>query len=645
MNGEYSNAENGGQDAKKRKRRALWAFGAFVGAVALLGVALVVWRVASVSEGEPTSPSSTQARLTALEDALASARTERARIDALATKREGEARRLRSEFRRAFFRLDADERAALVEEMKDGGLSPESSERPEAATAFAKQREWLEVERERAALRKLSERFDAEIARAESERARCARRLESEETLGAAVEELDAEGGSVEAVAVADRLRALTEDAASDAERPLDAISPEEILAFEEAQETAFETLVGADGAENSEAGEENAVAQSGGKGKEGKDGKRGENGGNEENGEKKATRETAGIPALPTFDPGAVPGDAPVAKRLFESQGKKIVDAANREIQNALDAGATDVAFAATNDAAAELVELAETLGKDRVKEFKKFQEKARKASWRPTLDALRESTQGLFESNAGWPETFAVLEEAAALAPLAQIAKEDEAFERNLNDLQDLARYYESTDADAGGAVRRRLDALLGKTPDAEASESPEAEARSFFFDVGDDDEGWSGGRIVALGPIFGFLGALGLGTPLAIGALLFYLLTRGGRRDGRRWKVGDYERRFPVGDVGRFPAPPSTARPWANDGSLNGKNWQTIGLVFLIGLITAGPVVAALAAFIAALICAGRFGTALGALGIFAFLILAFVVIALATALAIVVSIFAF
>ena len=209
MNGEYSNAENGGQDAKKRKRRALWALWAFVGAVALLGVAAIVWRVASVSEGEPTSPSSTRARLTALEDALA-------------TKREGEARRLRSEFRRVFFRLDADERAALVEEMKDGGLSPESSERPEAAKAFAKQSEWLEVERERAALRKLSERFDAEIARAESERARCARRLESEETLGVAVAELDAESGALEAVAVAARLRALTEDAASDADRPLD---------------------------------------------------------------------------------------------------------------------------------------------------------------------------------------------------------------------------------------------------------------------------------------------------------------------------------------------------------------------------------------------------------------------------------------
>ena len=41
MNGEYSNAENGGQDAKKKKRRALWAFGAFVGAVALLIVELL----------------------------------------------------------------------------------------------------------------------------------------------------------------------------------------------------------------------------------------------------------------------------------------------------------------------------------------------------------------------------------------------------------------------------------------------------------------------------------------------------------------------------------------------------------------------------------------------------------------------------
>ncbi len=628
MNGEYSNAENGGQDAKKRKRRALWAFGAFVGAVALLGVAAIVWRVASVSESEPTSPISTQARLTALEDALESARTERARIDALATKRESEARRLRSEFRRVFFRFDADERAALVEEMKDGALSPESSERPEAATAFAKQREWLEVERERAALRKLSERFDAEIARAESERARCARRLESEETLGAAVEELNAEGGSVEAVAVADRLRALTEDAASDADRPLDAISPEEILAFEEAQETAFETLVGADGAENSGIGEEKTVAKK------------------TEETEEKTTRETAGIPALPTFDPEAVPDDAPVAKRLFESQGKKIVDAANREIQNALDAGATDVAFAATNDAAAELVELAETLGKDRVEELKKFQEKARRASWRPTLDALRESTQGLAESNAGWPETFALLEEAAALAPLAQIAEEDEAFERNLNDLQDLARYYESTDKDAGGAVRRRLDALLGKAEEAEKKAEAAEKKISNAFDELFDGASRDGDPVeLVVGPIFGLLGALTLGTPLGVGILLFFLLTRNGRRGGKRWSRGDYERRFPVGDGGRFPFPTPETRPLPNDGALSGRNWQMIGLVFVIGLITAGPVVAALAAFIAALVCAGRFGTALGALGIFAFLAFALVFIALATALAIVASIFVF
>ena len=628
MNGEYSNAENGGQDAKKRKRRALWAFGAFVGAVALLGVAAIVWRVASVSESEPTSPSSTRARLTALEDALESARSERARIDALATKRESEARRLRSEFRRVFFRFDADERAALVEEMKDGALSPESSKRPEAATAFAKQREWLEVERERAALRKLSERFDAEIARAESERARCARRLESEETLGAAVAELDAENASVEAVAVADRLRALTEDAASDADRPLDAISPEEILAFEEAQETAFETLVGADGAENSGIGEEKTVAKK------------------TEETEEKTTRETAGIPALPTFDPEAVPDDAPVAKRLFESQGKKIVDAANREIQNALDAGATDVAFAATNDAAAELVELAETLGKDRVEELKKFQEKARRASWRPTLDALRESTQGLAESNAGWPETFALLEEAAALAPLAQIAEVDEAFERNLNDLQDLARYYESTDKDAGGAVRRRLDALLGKAEEAEkkaeAAEKKIANAFDELFDGASRD----GDPVeLVVGPIFGLLGALTLGTPLGVGLLLFFLLTRNGRRGGKRWIRGDYERRFPGGDGGRFPFPTPETRPLPNDGALSGRNWQIIGLVFVIGLVTAGPVVAALAAFIAALVCAGCFGTALGALGIFAFLAFALVFIALATALAIVASIFVF
>ncbi|MBR4104812.1 MAG: hypothetical protein IKK39_12230 [Thermoguttaceae bacterium] len=640
MNGEYSNAENGGQDAKKRKRRALWALWAFVGAVALLGVAAVVWRVASVAENEATSPSSTQVRLTALEDALESARTERARIDALATKRESEARRLRSEFRRVFFRFDADERAALVDEMKNGALSPKSSARPEAATAFAKQREWLEVERERAALRKLSERFDAEIARAESERARCARRLESEETLGAAVAELDAENGSVEAVAVADRLRALTEDAASDADRPLESISPEEILALEETNESAFAALVGAAGAENSEAGEEHAVAQRGEKGKGEKDGGKGENG------EKNATRETAGIPALPTFDPEAVPDDAPVAKRLFESQGKKIVDAANREIQNALDAGATDVAFAATNDAAAELVELAETLGKDRVEEFKKFQEKARRASWRPTLDALRESTQGLAESNAGWPETFALLEEAAALAPLAQIVEEDEAFERNLNDLQDLARYYESTDKDAGGAVRRRLDALLGKAEEAEKKAEAAEKKISNAFDELFDGASRDGDPVeLVVGPIFGLLGALTLGTPLGVGILLFFLLTRNGRRGGKRWSRGDYERRFPVGDGGRFPFPTPETRPLPNDGALSGRNWQIIGLVFVIGLVTAGPVVAALAAFIAALVCAGRFGTALGALGIFAFLAFALVFIALATALAIVASIFVF
>ena len=642
MNGEYSNAANGGQDAKKRKKRALWALWAFVGAVALLGVAAVVWRVANVSEGEPTSSSSTRARLTALEDALTSARSERTRIDALATKRESEARRLRSEFRRAFFRLDADERAALVAEMKSDVLSPESSKRPEAATAFAKQREWLEVERERAALRKLSERFDAEIARAESERARWARRLESEETLGAAVEELNAEGGSVEAVAVADRLRALTEDAASDADRPLESISPEEILAFEEAQETAFEALVGGDktgeNSENSETSEENAVAENGEKGKD--EGKK-------QDGKRSATRETAGIPALPTFDPEAVPDDAPVAKRLFESQGKKIVDAANREIQIALDAGAVDVAFAATNDAAAELVELAETLGKDRVKEFKKFQEKARKASRRPTLDALRESTQGLAESNAGWPETFALLEEAAAFAPLAQIAEEDEAFERNLTDLQDLARYYESTDKDAGGAVRRRLDALLGKAEETEKKTEAAEKKISNAFDELFDGAPLDGGSVeFRLGPIFGLLGALTLGTPLGVGLLLFFLLTRNGRRGGKRWSRGDYERRFPVGDGGgRFPFPTPESRPIPNGGGLSGKDWQIIGLVFVVGLITAGPLVAASAAFIAALVCARRFGTALGALGIFAFLAFALVFIALATALAIVVSIFAF
>lgn len=617
MNDEYSNAKNDGQDAKKGKRRALWAL---VGAVALLGVAFVAWRVATVSDVEPSPPNATRARLTALEEALESARSERGRIDALATKRESEARRLRLEFRRVFFRLDADERAALVEEMKNGALSPESSERPEAATAFAKQSEWLEVERERAALRKLSERFDAEIARAESERARWARRLESEETLGAAVAELDAENGSVEAVAVADRLRALTEDAASDAERPLDAISPEEILAFEEAKESAFETLVGGDGAKNSGIGEEKTVAKK------------------DEATEGKATRETAGIPELPNFDPEKLADDAPVAKRLFESQGAKIVEAANREIQNALEAGAVDVAFAATNDVAAELVELAETLGKDRLEEFKAFQETARKASWRPTLDALRGATKELAGSNAGWPETFALLEEAAALAPLAQIAEVDEAFAQNLTDLQDLARYYESTDSDAGAAVRRRLDALLGKAEDAEKkAETAEGKISSAL------DKLFSGDGVsieLVVWPIFGFLGALALGAPLGIGVLIFWLLTR---RGGKRWNRGDYERRSPDGSGGRFPA--SESRPLANGGVLTGRNWQIIGLVFVVGLITAGPLVAALAAFVAALVCAGRFGTALGALGIFAFLAFASLLIALATALAIFVSIFAF
>ena len=624
MNGEYSNAENGGQDAKKRKRRALWTL---AGTVALLGVALVVWRVADVSEGEPAPANETRARLTALEYALESARTERARIDALATKRESEARRLRSEFRRVFFRFDADERAALVEEMKNGALSPESSERPEASTAFAKQREWLEVERERAALRKLSERFDAEIARAESERARWARRLESEETLGVAVEELNAESGSVEAVAVADRLRALTEDVASDAERPLDAISPEELLAFEETKKNAFEALVGnGEDSETGKTGEENAVAE---KDEDGKD---------KEGGKKETTRETAGIPELPKFDPDAVPDDAPVAKRLFESQGAKIVEAANRDVQTALDAGATDVAFAATNDAAAELVELAETLGKDRLEEFKAFQETARKASWRPTLDALRGATKELAGSNAGWPETFALLEEAAALAPLAQIAEVDEAFAQNLTDLQDLARYYESTDSDAGAAVRRRLDALLGKAEDAEKkAETAEGKISSAL------DKLFSGDGVsieLVVWPIFGFLGALALGAPLGIGVLIFWLLTR---RGGKRWNRGDYERRSPDGSGGRFPA--SESRPLANGGVLTGRNWQIIGLVFVVGLITAGPLVAALAAFVAALVCAGRFGTALGALGIFAFLAFATLLIALATALAIFVSIFPF
>jgi len=423
----------------------------------------------------------------------------------------------------------------------------------------------------------------------------------------------------------------LTEDAASDADRPLDAISPEEILAFEKTKETALETLVGeTENAENSENGEENAVAENAEDRENDKNGK---------DAKKKATRETAGIPALPTFEPDALSDDASVAKRLFESQGKKIVDAANREIQNALDAGAVDVAFAATNDAAAELVELAETLGKDRVKEFKKFQEKARQASWRPTLDALRESTKGLADSNDGWPETFALLEETAALAPLAQIAEVDKAFAQNLTDLQDLARYYESTDQNAGAAVRRRLDALLGKAEEAaQKAKTAEEETRGTF------DNLFDGAPVeVVVGPIFGMLGALVLGTPLGVGLLLFYLLTRNGRRGGKRWSRGDYERRFPVGDDGRFPT--SEARSLPNGGALSGRNWQIIGLVFVVGLITAGPFTAAIAAFVAALVCAGRFGTALGALGIFAFLAFALVLIALATTLAIVVSIFAF
>lgn len=640
MNDEYSNAANDdGRDAKKRKRRITWAL---CGAVALLLAGAIVWRVASVSEVSSSAPSATRARLTALENALVSARTERTRIDALATKRESEARRLRSEFRRAFFRLDADERDAALEEMKRGEPESASSERPEAATAFAKKREWLEVERERKALRKLIERFDAEIARAESERARWERRLESEETLGAAVEELNAENGALEAVAVADRLRALTEDAANDAERPLDAISPEEVLAFEETKENALEALVGPENAKNSETGEENAVAENAENGENGENGEGGENG---KDGERRATRETAGIPTLPTFEPNALPDAAPVARRLFESQGKKIVDAANREIQNALDAGATDVAFAATTDAAAELVELASTLAKDRVDEFKAFQETARKASWRPTLDALRTSTRGLAESNDGWPETFALLEETAALAPLAQIAEVDAAFAQNLTDLEDLARYYESTDAVAGGAVRRRLDALLGKTKEAE--EKAETAERKITGKLDELFDGASrdGDPVeMVVGPIFGLLGALTLGTPLGIGLLLFFLLTRRSRRGGTRWNRDGYERSFPVGDGGRFPFPPPESRPVPNGGALSGRNWQIIGLVFVVGLITAGPFVAALAAFVAALICAGRFGTALGALGIFAFLIFALVLIALATALAIVVSIFA-
>ncbi len=601
MNDEYSNAENDGRDAKKRRRPLLLAV---AGAVALLIVGAVVWGVAKRGGGSPSSESETRNRLAALETALESAKSERERIDALTTKRESEARRLRSEFRRVFFRFDADERAALVEEMKAGELSERFRERAEAAKAFAKRREWLDVERERTALRRLSERFDGEIARAESERARWTRRLESEETLGAAVERLSAGSGAVEAFAVVDRLRALTEEAAADAERPLAEISPEELLAFEETKESAIETLVGAENGELGESGEER---------------KNREAGGNE------AVRLAAGIPELPKFEPDAVADDAPVAKRLFETQGAKIVEAANRDVRTALDAGATDVALAATNDAAAELVELAETLGKDRLKEFKAFQETARKASWRPTLDALREATKGLAESNAGWPETFALLEEAAEFAPLAQIAEADKAFAQNLTDLQDLARYYEATDESAGAAVRRRLDALLGKAETAEKNVSGT---------LGETSDGANGDGFprAVVGPIFGLLGALTLGAPLAVGLALFFLLTR---RGGKRWNRDDYE--------WRFPAPETRTAP--NGGGLSGRNWQIVGLVFLVGLLTTGPLGAALAAFVAALVCAGRFGTALGALGMFAFLAFATLLIALATALVLVVSLVAF
>ncbi|MBR5244216.1 MAG: hypothetical protein IKW13_08275, partial [Thermoguttaceae bacterium] len=322
MNGLYSNAEKG-EDAKERKGRLLRAF---VGAVALLGGAFVVGCDASV--GNVETPSATRVRLTVLEDALESARNEQARIAAATTKLESEARRTRLEFRRAFFRLEPDERDVLLEDMLCGELSAELRKRPDAATAFAKQSEWFEIECERKKALKLSERFAAEIARAESERTRWARRLELEETLAGVGEELDAENGSVELIAVVERLRALTEEVVAGVERPFDAISPEEVLAFEETKENAFETLVG------------------------------GENGANE------TTREAAGIPELPTFDPDELAEETPSARKLFESQGAEIVDAANREIQNALDAGATDVAFAATLDAAAKLVELAETLG-----------------------------------------------------------------------------------------------------------------------------------------------------------------------------------------------------------------------------------------------------------------------------------------
>lgn len=623
MNDEYANAP--AQGAKSTKRRLFWGI---AGAVALLAVALVVCRFVGVGggNGETPDPSATRERLTALENALESARAERARIDALATKRESEARRLRNEFRRVFFRFDADDRAALIEEMKRGEPSERFRDRADAAKAFATRREWLDVERERAALRRLLERFDGEIARAESERARWARRWESEETLGGAVAELGAENGEIEAVAVVDRLRALAEDASTDGERPLEAISPEELLAFEKAEETALETLVGPNVAgngrnsENNENREENANAENE---KDGEGGENGENKKDEESkkdGENKTTREKAGIPALPNFAPDALPEDAPVAKRLFESQGKKIVDAADRDVQTALDAGAIDVAFAATLDAATELVELAETLGKDRVDELAAFRETARRASWRPTLDALRASTNELAESSAAWPETLAILGEVAAFAPLTQITEVDEAFAQNLTDLQDLARYYESTDESAGGEVRRRLNALLGKS---------EAEAPSTEKTASDDwtADGWR------VAPIIGLLCALILATPLGVGVLLFFFATRRPRRDGNRWENGGCER--------SFSAPES--RPLPN-GGLSGRHLQIVGIVFLIGLIKGGPLGAAVAASIAALACAGRFGTALGALGIFAFLMFALILIALTT-VAIVVSAFMF
>ena len=84
--------------------------------------------------------------------------------------------------------------------------------------------------------------------------------MESEETLGAAVDELDAELGNVEAVAVVDRLTALTEDAANEANRPLDAISPDEALALEKTKESALDELLeGGKSAPASEGGEAGA--------------------------------------------------------------------------------------------------------------------------------------------------------------------------------------------------------------------------------------------------------------------------------------------------------------------------------------------------------------------------------------------------